>query len=203
METADAMTHTPLPLALAALISVCAVTVAAAVKVQTDHDPDFDFTPLRTWAWHPERAGNAVRIITKDDDSAAFKQRIEPRLLPIVEAEFVRRGFAMARDNPDFYVTYYAIVTAGNSSQFMGQFINMPKWGLPPLAPQTTSLEYFPRGSLVLDVTARQTNEIAWRGIAQADMEWSETEDKREQRVREAVRELLKRFPPKPKRGKP
>ena len=175
-----------------------ASVLSAAIKVQVDHDPGFDFSVLKTWTWHPKGPGNAVKIITQEDDSAAFKQQIEPRLLPIVQAEFVRRGFPPAASGePDFYVTYYAVVTAGTSSQFMGQFINLPKWGLPPLAPQTTSLEYFPRGSLILDVTSRASDEVVWRGVAQADMKWDEAQAKRDQRVRDAVRELLKKFPPK------
>jgi hypothetical protein len=205
LEAADAMkTSHVATIVFAASVLALASLAWAAIKVQVDHDPEFDFSALKTWAWHPKGPGNAVKIITQEDDSAAFKRQVEPRLLPIVQAEFVRRGFAAAASgDPDFYVTYYAVVTAGNSSQFMGQFISLPKWGLPPLAPQTTSIEYFPRGALILDVTARATDAVVWRGVAQAEMKWEETEAKRDQRVREAVRELLKRFPPKPGKGRP
>ena len=194
IRIADAVTLTA---ALAALAT--AITVAAP-KVNVEHDPAVDFATMRTWTWHPERPGNAVKIISQEDDSAAFKKQIEPRLLPIVEDEFARRGFPMLKSgDPDFYVTYYVIVTAGTSSQYIGQFMSTPEWGLPPFAPQTQSLEYFPRGSLVLDLTSRASNTVVWRGLAQADLKWEESVAKRDQRAREAVRELLKRFPPKPK----
>ena len=190
----------------AALIApLIAVTLAgAAIKVQVDHDPAFDFTALRTWSWNPKGPGNAVKIITKEDDSAAFKQQIEPRLLPIVESEFARRKFPRAvAASPDFYVTYYVIVTAGSSSQYLGQFLSTPEWGLPPFAPQTTALEYFPRGSLVLDITSVKTGAVVWRGLAQADLKWDEPQAKRDERVRNAVGELLKKFPPKPSKARP
>jgi hypothetical protein len=50
-------------------------------------------------------------------------------------------------------------------------------------------------GSLVLDMTARDV--IVWRGVANAKIK-RETEDpNREELIREAVRDLLKSFPPK------
>ena len=191
---------------VAAALALASAVVLAAIKVNVEHDPAVDFTSFRTWTWHPERPGNAVKIISKEDDSAAFKAQIEPRLLPIVEEEFAKRGFPISKAgyaSPDFYVTYYVIVTAGSSSQYIGQFMSTPEWGLPPFAPQTQSLEYFPRGSLVLDLTSRSTNAVVWRGLAQADLKWDEPVAKKDQRVREAVRELLKKFPPKPTKARP
>jgi hypothetical protein len=188
-----------LPIALmTAFVALAAGVALAGIKVQVDHDPAFDFTPLHTWTWHPKGPGNAVKIITEDDDSAAFKKEVEPKIMNIVESEFTRRGFARpAGTEPDFYVTYYALVTVGNSEQYMGQFVNAAQWGLPPVTPSTTSLKVYPRGSLILDVTSRTTNEVVWRGVAQAELKWDDPQDKREKRVREAVQELLKKFPPK------
>lgn len=181
-----------------AVVAMAAGIALAGTKVQVDYDPAFDFSALHTWTWHPKGPGNAVKIITQEDDSAEFRKRVEPRLLPMIEAELQRRGFsAPASGEPDFYVTYYVLVTAGDSRQYMGQFANSAKWGLPPMAPSTTSLKVYPYGSLILDVTARTTNEVVWRGVAQAELKWEESEAKRDERVRSAVKELLKKFPPK------
>jgi hypothetical protein len=187
-------------IAIVATLAVFAAGVAAAaIKVQVDHNPAFDFSTLHAWTWHPKGPGNAVKIITADDDSSAFKARIEPRLLSIVEDELQRKGFPTAQGgSPDFHMTYYVLVTVGDSSQSMGQFVgNVPEWGLPPLVGATTSLEIYPRGSLILDVTSVATGEVVWRGIAQAELKWDEAEPKRDQRVRDAVRQLFKKFPPK------
>lgn len=189
----------PARIALLASLAVIAAGVAfAGIKVQVDHDPGFDFSTLHTWSWHPGGPGNARKIITQDDDSAAFKKQIEPRLLPMVEAELAKRGFTAAQNDPDFYVTYYVLVTVGDTEQYMGQFANLPKWGLPPVAQQTQSLKIYPKGALILDITSRVTNEVVWRGVANAELKWEEDQGKRDQRVREAIEQLLKRFPPKP-----
>jgi hypothetical protein len=184
--------------AATALASVIAGVALAGVKVQIDYRPGFDFSTLRTWAWHPTNPGSAAMIVTETDDSAAFKRQLEPRLLPAIESGFASRGFPIATSaEPDFYVTYYVFVTVGSTEQYLGQFANLSKWGLPPMSPQTQSLTVYPQGSLILDVTSRLTNEVVWRGVARAELKWNESQEKRDQRIRQAVEELVKRFPPK------
>ena len=188
-------------LPLAALVLACAsAAVLARVKVQVDFDPAFDFGTLRTWTWHPDGPGNARMLMTKDDDSAAFKKQLEPRLMPLVETGLGRRGFAKAAGgDPDFYMTYYVLVTAGASDQYMGQFLPGTVWGVPFVPPATSSLNVFPQGALILDVTSRAQKMVVWRGVAQAEIKWDESRAKRDARIREAVEELLKQLPPKKK----
>ena len=52
------------------------------------------------------------------------------------------------------------------------------------------------RGSLVLDLSAKGA--VVWRGVAQANISFDADEKKRESLIREGVRDLLKRYPPKP-----
>jgi len=182
------------------VVALGSVAVLAKIKVQVDHDPSFNFGSLKTWTWHPDGPGNARMLMTKDDDSAAFKKQLEPKLLPLVEAGLARQGFSKAASgDPDFYVTYYVLVTAGASDQYMGQFLPGTVWGV-PFAPNTTSLSVYPQGALILDITSRAEKLVVWRGVAQAEIKWDDSQAKRDQRVREAVEELLKQFPPKPKK---
>ena len=71
----------------------------------------------------------------------------------------------------------------------------MTQWGVPPYAPATQSLEMMNHGSLVLDITAKDV--IVWRGVADAKIKRETENVKREKLIREAVRDLLKDFPPK------
>jgi hypothetical protein len=52
---------------------------------------------------------------------------------------------------------------------------------------------------MVLDVTSQATNNIVWRGIAEAKIESERTDAQREQRVHEIVGDLLAKFPKKKK----
>jgi uncharacterized protein DUF4136 len=78
----------------------------------------------------------------------------------------------------------------------MGQFLPATTgWGLPPFAPATQSLEIMNQGSFVLDISAG--GEVIWRGLAQAKIKTDADQKRREALLREAVRDLLRRFPPR------
>ena len=166
------------------------------VDVRVEHDKAFDFRPMKTWAWNPETAGDVIMARTKDDDPAAMKQRFEPIIFDAVMTEMSRRSMQQATSAPDLMVTYYVLLTTNMSSQTMGQFLPATvAWGIPPFAPATQSLKVMNKGSLVLDLSAKGT--VVWRGVAESNIEIGTDIKKREALVREAVRDLLRRYPPK------
>ena len=82
------------------------------------------------------------------------------------------------------------------TAQTMGQFLPATTaWGLPPFAQATQSLKMMNQGSLVLDLSAKGV--VVWRGVAQAKIEFGAEDKKREALLREGVRDLLRRYPPK------
>ena len=166
------------------------------VDVRVEHDKAFDFRPVRTWGWSPKGAGDVIMARTQEDDPAAMKQRFEPVILQAVAAEMTRRGLKEVAANPDVTVTYYVLLTTSMSSQTVGQFLPATAaWGLPVFPPATQSLQVMNKGSLVLDLSAKDT--VVWRGVAQAEIEPGTEIKKREALLREGVRDLLRRYPPK------
>jgi len=94
--------------------------------------------------------------------------------------------------------TYYLIVKFTSSSQEMGQFLPATTfWGLPPFAPATQSLKAVQEGSLVLDLVAPAKESVVWRAIAETEIAPSKTDDERKDRIREAARKMLEKFPGK------
>lgn len=165
-----------------------------AIDVKIDHDKTFDFKGARTWTWSA-KPGDVKMARTQEDDPEAMRKIAEPVIMSAVANEMTRRGLKQAPDAP-LAVTYYLLLSIDASSQTLGQFLPaVTQWGVPPYAPATQSLEMMNHGSLVLDMTARDV--IVWRGVANAKIK-RETEDpNREELIREAVRDLLKSFPPK------
>ncbi len=97
---------------------------------------------------------------------------------------------------PALNVTYYALVSTGASAQVMGQFVPaVPDWGLPPLTGATQSLRIIEVGSLVLDISSPSEGRVVWRGVAEAEIKHEGNEADRENRLRQAVHDLLRRFP--------
>lgn len=169
---------------------------AAGVDVRAEFDKKFDFGKIKTWAWNPAGAGDVKMARTPDDDPESVRKRAEPIIKESVAAELASRKLQLSDANPDVRLTYYLLLTIGTSSQTLGQFLPpVAEWGLPPFTPQTQSLEVAEQGSLVFDFSVSER--VVWRGIARAKLKWEYDNDKRTAVLREAVRDLLKRFPPK------
>jgi hypothetical protein len=186
------------------LFAVCAIaslsiSTSAAVKVRTQFTKSFDFAKAKTWSWHDGGAGEVKMARTADDDPEVVRQRAEPVILDAVAAALPPRGLtAAAAGTPsDLKVKYYVLITVGTDAQQIGQFLPaVTAWGLPPFAAATQSYKVIEQGSLVIDISAN--GEVVWRGIGQAQLKPGQPQAKRQALIREAVRDILKHYPPKP-----
>ena len=169
--------------------------VLARVDVKVEFDKTFDFKPIQTWGWNPAGPGEVKMARTAQDDPEAMKRKAEPWILSAMAAETTRRGLRPATSAPDLTATYYLLLTTNMSTQTMGQFLpTTVEWGLPPFAPATQSFTVMNRGSFVLDLSAGGT--VVWRGVAQANIQTDADDKRREKLVREAVKDLLSKYPP-------
>ena len=183
-------------LAIATALALVLHVDLEGVDVRVEHDKAFNFKPVRTWAWDPAGAGTVRMARTADDDPEVMKRRAEPLILDAVATEMMRRGLQLAVSEPDLTLAYFLLLSTGVTAQTVGQFLPATTaWGLPPFAPATQSMQMMNQGSLVLDLSARGV--VVWRGVAQARISFEADDKKREALLREAVRDLLKRYPPK------
>jgi hypothetical protein len=181
-------------------VHACAVAVgialaahaALAVDVKVEFDKAFDFKAVRTWSWNPDGPGLVKMARTPTDDPEAVRKQAEPVIVTAVEAELSRRGLKRTTETPDVFVTFYLLLTLGSSAQTIGQFLGPYQWGVPPYTASTQALEVMNHGSLVLDFAAKQT--VVWRGVAHANVRTDSDVKRREALLREAVRDLLRRF---------
>jgi hypothetical protein len=182
--------------AAASIVAAAHAVLVARVDVRVEYDKKFDFKPIKTWAWTPDSPGDVKVARSQYDDKDALKKEAEPIILDAVAAEMKQRGLQEATGAPDIAVTYYLLLTTGFSEQQMGQFLpSVPEWGIPPFPPATQALQAMNLGSLVLDLSARQ--DIVWRGVASAKLKMGTEPKKRQSLLREAVRDLLKKYPPR------
>jgi len=173
-----------------------AIQILMAVDVKVDFDKAFDFKGVRTWGWNPDVRGYVRMARTPDDDPDAMQKVAEPVIVSAVEAEMGKRGLKFTSDAPDVLVTYYLLLTLGTNAQTIGQFLpSVTQWGVPPFLASTQSIEMVNHGSLVLDFTSKK--DVIWRGVAQANIKVDTDMKRREALIREAVRDLVRRFPPR------
>ena len=183
-------------LALATAMALAIHVGLEGVDVNIEHDKAFDFKAARTWAWSPKGAGDVIIARTQEDDPAAMKRRAEPLILDAVAGEMMRLGLQQAASQPDLTLTYYLLLTNNMTAQTIGQFLPATTaWGYMLVAPATQSIKMMNQGALVLDLSAKDV--VVWRGVAQARVAFDADDKKREAILREGIRDLLKRYPPK------
>lgn len=189
-------------LVVIAVLALAVAVVHAGVKVRAEFDKEYDFTKVRTFGWHPDGAGEVKLLMREGGDPEQIRARWEPTIKAAVQEEMTRRGLVPAASGtPDLLVHYYFLSGPNSESQYRGQFIGaVPPWGLPDFAMTTTSFKIFEQGTLVLDLIDGPKRQIVWRGIAEAEVDRQRTPAEREKRLREAVAEVLKKYPPKPQK---
>jgi len=179
----------------AAALAAGTPAVLLGVKVQVSFDKKFDFKPVRTWAWNPSGAGQVMMARTADDDKAAARKMAEPIIMEAIPSELGKRGLTAATGQPDVTVTYYLLLTTSIDAQTMGQFLPATvNWGLPLFPPATQSMKVMNAGAFVIDFSAK--DDIVWRGVAQAQIDIGADPKKRDALLREAIRDLVRKFPP-------
>ena len=157
---------------LAATVAATA-TLAAKIDVKTQRDKDFKFAGVKTYAWHPDGAGEFKLLQATGEDPQALRARFEPVIRKAVEAALAAGGLSPATSGtPDLHVYYYVLIGPGGSSQYMGQFVGgVSEWGLPAFSGATTSFNAFEQGSLILDLSSPALKSMVWRGIAQSEID--------------------------------
>jgi hypothetical protein len=184
---------------IALAVAVLALTiqaVSARVDVKIDFDKSFNFKAVRSWGWHADGPGEVKMARTQTDNPEAMNKVAAPPILDAVTVAMTRIGLQQAPSDPDLAVHYYLLLTTNMSAQTIGQFIpSTMAWGLPLFPQATQSLKVLNHGALVLDMSAKGA--VVWRGVAQAQVKPDTDGKKREALLREGVRDLLKRFPPK------
>jgi hypothetical protein len=175
-------------------LTLAATAALARVDVRVEYDKTFDFSAPRTWAWDAKGAGDVMMARTQDDDPELVKSMVDPWMLDAMDKEMARLKLTRTSAGGDLTVKYYLLLSTSFSAQSMGQFLPpVAAWGLPPFAPATQSLKFMNRGSLVIDLKAKDT--VVWRGLAETNIQPDTDNKKREALVREAVRDLLRRYP--------
>jgi hypothetical protein len=184
--------------AILALMLAAATLADTKIKVETKKDDAFTFRGLRTWAWHPDGAGEVKMMLTPDDNPAAVQARFEPVIKEAVVRELTARQLtaAMPGQTPDLHVTYYVLISTNTNRQTIGQNVTAEMyWAVPTFAQSTQNFEVLEQGSLIIDVSSPATRALVWRGVAQARIDRERTPTERDARLRGAIASLIRKFP--------
>lgn len=171
-----------LPL-FAILLAACGSTV----QTQSDINPAFsaEITEWRSYAWMPPPE-NGSDLVNND----ITRRRVQEA----VDRELAARGFNLDPDNPDFRIAWH-----GSLDQRLDVRHIVDPWGYGwrrwwNSRVRTTVTEYT-AGTLVLDFVDADTNELAWRGVAQGRLSGTPANLPSQSAINEAVEEIMEEFP--------
>lgn len=167
-----------LPLLLLFVIASC-----SPVRVATDYDRQANFTNYNTFAFF--RPGI---------DKAEISDLDKKRILRVIETELMAKSMTKS-ENPELLVSIFTKererVDVYNNNFGYGWGWN--PWYYGGYFGNTVSRST--EGSLYIDLIDAKTNDLVWQGIGTADLITTNI-DKKEERIREIVREILEQYPP-------
>jgi hypothetical protein len=163
-----------------------------SVKAGYDYDTKENFTRFKTYDYltHPENTQMSELVLKR------VKQAIDREMEP--------KGLKQSTENPDLLIAIHTNVrtkvqvgTWGYSySPYVVYWSSYGYYG-------TYGMEYreFSKGTLVVDIVESKAKEMIWRGVAEGSIPDIPRSDRIEQLVNKAVKEMMKNYPPPPRKN--
>lgn len=156
-----------------------------SVNVIADYDDTVDFSKYKTYAFYKPEI-----------DKAKISDLDKKRILRAIEIELEAKGFVKATD-PDMLVGIFTKskekVNVNQNNNFgwgVGFGWNPWIWG-----GNNVNVNQYTEGTLFIDFIDKEKKELVWQGIGTGALQL-ESREKKEERIKEFVKEIISRFPP-------
>jgi hypothetical protein len=171
----------------AALFLVGGLSACSSISVNNDYDTSVDFALLKTWSWLPEAESAGM-------DAQGVMSLSGARIREDLEGGLIARGYPKVASGGSFLVTFHTLIQqrieAGAEPYGYGYGWRSGYAGAPLI---------YDEGSLIVDFIDPKSKTMVWRGLASGVVDPSNSPEKREKLIHEAVTKLLDQFPPKKK----
>ncbi len=168
------------------LLSIGLVTVIGctpALVVHQDFDPTANFGQHRTYHWYTtEVAGLEHQLDNRERIGRSVKLAVESALL--------QRGMSPTTESPDVLVAYY--VSVGGQQGLDSDNASSIGYGFTGI-PNFKDTNAYSAGTLVIDLVQANSNELIWRGWAEAEIN---PDSLVEADITRAVNYILAQYPP-------
>lgn len=167
---------------LSSLALLLLFAVAVFAKVTIDYDQTADFSKYSTFSWI--KAPN-----TKDP---LMKQRI----IGFINAQLINKEVKMLPGGGDLAIAAYAATHEEKTEETF--YSGYPRWRWHDAwGTETTMIETYEVGTLVIDLFDANTQQIIWHGVASDTI--TDNSDRNTKELQKVIAEMFKQFPPKVK----
>ncbi len=177
------------------LLALVLLTSCSSIKVLSDYDQQANFNGYKSYAFYKTGI-----------DKAQISDLDKKRILRAIENEMSGRGFIKS-ENPDLLVSIFTKeeerVDVYNNNfgwGWGGAWGWGPAWAWGPGWGWGwgggTGVSTSTQGSLYIDLIDTQTKELVWQGKGEGTLSNTKNIEKKEQRIREFVSQILEQYPP-------
>ena len=177
---------------IAALAVLLLPVLVAAQKVSYDYDKALNFAGYKTYA--------------HKDGTKVGQPLIDDHIVAAIDTELAAKGLTKVESNPDVFVIYHVAMDKEKdistySSGYGGGY-GPYGWGWGggwSGGTTTTQVRDILIGTLVIDLADAGKGLLAWRGMGVKEIDTQANPEKREKSINNAVKKILKNYPPKQK----
>jgi hypothetical protein len=172
---------------------VLAPALVIAQKTSHDFDKTANFAGFKTYAFK--------------DGTKVGQPLIDDRIVAALEKELATKGLTKSEANPDVIVVYHV---AFDKEKDISTYSSGYGGGYGPYGygwgggwgstSSTTTVRDILVGTMVIDIADAKKNQIAWRGMGVKEVNTTASPEKRDKSINEAVKKILKNYPPKIKK---
>ncbi len=167
-------------MALVLALLVCGL--ASAQDVTSNSMPGTDFTKYHTYKWVSIEGG------------AHPNQIVDAQIKQAIDAQLAAKGLTKTdSDKADLYVGYQVSVDQQKQWNAYGMGGGL-RWGGGMATAQSSTINI---GTLVLDMYDPTSKQLVWTGRATKTLDPSKNQEKNQKNLDNAMKKLLKNFPPK------
>ena len=160
-------------------------TSCASIDVATDYDTDVNFEKYNTYAFFKPGI-----------DKAEVSDLDKKRILRAIDFELSKKGMVKS-ENPDLLVSIFTQtkeeVNVYQNNFGYGYGWSPYYWG----AGARTNSYTTTKGTLFIDLIDADRNELVWQGLGTGVL--SQKMEKKEEKIKQIVEEIIKKFPPQKK----
>ena len=165
---------------------------ATSISTHTDYDARVSFSDYQSYAWISEEP-----LITAPGMAVAASPFLEGRIQQAIRNELDAQGFRFAADpaDADFVVSFSVAARRDISvDSYPVAYRTGWRWGTTYIGDSVT-VDDSTEGMLSIDFFDQKTKSPIWHGVARKNLTTAD-EKLQSSIVRDAVREVLKSFPP-------
>ncbi|MFL5355074.1 DUF4136 domain-containing protein [Archangium sp.] len=193
------------PSRLTGALLVLGLASCTSISTNTNYDPSFvqQVAAYRTYSWLPMREGA---------DPKVYNPIIQARVHQAVDHELQSRGYKLAEagQKADFEIGWHGAINHKMDVDYVNHYYGYG-WG-PSYDPfygagayggagmSTPVVREYREGTLILDIVDTGSNQLVWRGTAQAELSENSDAKKSQELISQAVDKMLKKFPPEPEK---